>query len=324
VTLRQDMLRVARQAPDTLAPAAALVRAFLAGQRHPEGGYLNRDGQPDLYYSVFGLTAALALDPSPNPAPDRLPPGFLDPSPNISLVNLASLARCLALTQHPDPVLREALRARLDQFCSADDGFAAKPAAARGTIYGAFLALGAAEDLASDANAAAPFVRARRASLAHAVCSLELPDGSFANDHSVGVATVPSTAAAVAILHRLDAPIPNAAQTATWLLAQTLTVGTAIGWTAAPGVPVPDLLSTAVALDALARLNVSLPENLPAGIAEFVDSLWSSDGARAGFTATWADETLDVEYTCYGLVTLGLLRHLSQPAPAGAGRGGAP
>ena len=38
---------------------------------------------------------------------------------------------------------------------------------------------------------------------------------------------------------------------------------------------------------------------------DFVDSLWTS---RGGFLGSWADETLDCEYTYYGLLALG---HLS-------------
>jgi hypothetical protein len=308
VTLRQDMLRAARQASETLGEAAGLVRAFVAGQRHPDGGYRNRDGQPDLYYTVFGLSAACALDSSPAAAPERLPEAFLASPANLSLVNLASLARGLALTRHADPAVRGTLRVRLESLRAADGSFATKPGAARGTMYGSFLALGAAEDLTSDAPATPGVPLSDAGRLADAVLALRLSDGSFANDHVFGVATVPSTGAAVAILHRIGVSLPQPAHTGDWLLAQTLTVGSATGWAATPGTPTPDLLSTAVALDALARLNIPLGQALRAGVEEFVDSLWSSDGTRAGFCGTWADDIIDVEYTCYGLIALGFLR----------------
>ena len=38
---------------------------------------------------------------------------------------------------------------------------------------------------------------------------------------------------------------------------------------------------------------------------DFVDSLWTNEGS---FHGNWADDHLDCEYTCYGLLTLG---HLS-------------
>jgi prenyltransferase beta subunit len=304
------MLRAARRASETLGEAASLVRAFVASQRDPDGGYRNRDGKPDLYYTVFGLTAAWALDPATVHSPDRLPTAFLPPPADLSLVNLASLARCLALTQHSDLGLQRALRERLDAFRAADGAFAAKCGAARGTIYGTFLALGVAEDLVF---ATAPSTEAQLSDLgrlADAIFALQLPDGSFANDHSIGVSTIPTTAAAVAILDRVGVPLPQAGRTAEWLVHQAITTDLATGWPAAPGAPMPDLLSTAVALDALVRLKVALPQKMLAGIEDFVDSLWSSDGTHAGFCGTWTDDVLDVEYTCYGLVVLGLLRNL--------------
>ena len=39
-------------------------------------------------------------------------------------------------------------------------------------------------------------------------------------------------------------------------------------------------------------------------LLDFTDSLWSADG---GFHGNWTDDTLDVEYTYYGLLALGHL-----------------
>ena len=86
-----------------------------------------------------------------------------------------------------------------------------------------------------------------------------------------------------------------------WLLAQAHPQG---GFLAVPGAPIPDLLSTATALHALAGLGVSF-EKVKEPSLDFVDSLWTNEGA---FHGNWADEHLDCEYTCYGLLALG---HLS-------------
>ena len=71
-----------------------------------------------------------------------------------------------------------------------------------------------------------------------------------------------------------------------------------------PAAPIPDLLSTATALQALSGMKISI-----AGIQEacldFVDSLWTNRGA---FYGNWMDDTVDCEYTYYGLLALG---HLS-------------
>jgi hypothetical protein len=43
---------------------------------------------------------------------------------------------------------------------------------------------------------------------------------------------------------------------------------------------------------------------------DFVDSLWTN---RGGFFGSWLDDTLDCEYTYYGLLALG---HLTIAGPA--------
>jgi prenyltransferase beta subunit len=104
--------------------------------------------------------------------------------------------------------------------------------------------------------------------------------------------------------HYLDMPIDNNA--ASWLLSQFDTNG---GFLASPvlrEVGMPDLLSTAVALHALALTGVSI-EHIKEKCLDFLDSLWCDDG---GFCGNWADRTLDCEYTFYGLLALG---HLSEP-----------
>ena len=55
MSLRLEMLQVARVAPAVLGDATELVRNFLASQQNPDGGFRDRDGESDLYYTVFGL-----------------------------------------------------------------------------------------------------------------------------------------------------------------------------------------------------------------------------------------------------------------------------
>ena len=55
------MLQVARLAPQLLHDASDLVREFVLEQMSPEGGFKDREGKPDLYYTVFGIECLLAL-----------------------------------------------------------------------------------------------------------------------------------------------------------------------------------------------------------------------------------------------------------------------
>jgi hypothetical protein len=68
--------------------------------------------------------------------------------------------------------------------------------------------------------------------------------------------------------------------------------------------PLPDLLSTATALHALAAMHVDFSAAKEPCL-DFIDTLWSSKG---GFYGTWEDDVLDCEYTFYALLALG---HLS-------------
>ena len=81
------------------------------------------------------------------------------------------------------------------------------------------------------------------------------------------------------------------------------------GFLATPVAPIPDLLSTATGLHALAALHVPLT-GIYEPCLDFVDSLWTN---RGGFYGSWVDDVLDCEYTYYGLLALG---HLTVAAPA--------
>lgn len=70
------------------------------------------------------------------------------------------------------------------------------------------------------------------------------------------------------------------------------------GFLAHENAPMPDLLSTAVALFALSLQSVSLPYD----VHPFIEAHWQEDGS---FVATLLDEYGDVEYVFYGLLAIG-------------------
>ena len=102
------------------------------------------------------------------------------------------------------------------------------------------------------------------------------------------------------LLHHLGADVPRKA--VDWLLARAGPKG---GFLPAPDSPVPDLLSTATALHALAAAHASIGA-LKEPMLDFVDTLWTGKG----FCGSWADDVVDSEYTFYALLALG---HLSLP-----------
>jgi hypothetical protein len=346
-------------------PEAAQVAAFLRAAALPDGSFRDRAGQGDLYYTVFGLQALIALrggqgaerggrdalrggqgaerggspDPlrkdaacggalarggsgepprnslSSEPAAIRPEPAAIRPEPaaeaagdlifraepylrsfgvgvSLDFVHTACLARCWALVagRGPDAETRRAVLARIETWRSADGGYNPAPGAAAGTAYAGFLALGACEDL----DARVP----DETGLARSLTGLRSADDGYANTPAAARGSTAATAAAIVTLMELGRDVDS--RTTGWLLAQHGPEG---GFRAMPAAPIPDLLSTATALHALARAGVSLDE-IRQPCREFVEGLWADDG---GFRGHWADDAADCEYTFYGLLALGRL-----------------
>lgn len=286
------MLQVARLAPTLLGESSDLVSGFLHRSRHTDGGFRNRSGDSDLYYTVFGLEGLIALgEPVPSNTLEYLE-RFRDGAA-LDFVHLTCLARAWAssLSTGAPPDVAVRLLARLETFRSADGGYSVAPGAEHGSAYACFLAMGAAEDLRAELPDSGGILRCLDA--------VRAADGAYANQPSAREGSTPATAAAVMVLRHLDR-VPDEDIT-TWLLARAHHEG---GFFAAPRAPLPDLLSTATALHALAALHAPI-EPLREPCLDFLDTLWTSTG---GFYGSWADQVLDCEYTFYGLLALG---HLS-------------
>lgn len=286
------MLQVARLAPKLLLEAGPRVVEFLTRQFNADGGAKGRSGQSDLYYTVFALEGLIAMQaPLPTEALQAYLRTFAD-GPDLDLVHLTCLARCWAALPSGslDAETAQSLLQRIEAHRSRDGGYHPSPGAPTGTVYHAFLAFGAYQDL----NGQPP----QRDRLCQSLSTLRTDDGAFANDMAVKIGTTPATAAAVTLMRHLDIDVP--AEVGLWLLAQCTPDG---GFLASPQAPMPDLLSTATALHALGGLDVST-HPVKEACLDFIDSLWTG---RA-FCGHWADDVTDSEYTYYALLALG---HLS-------------
>ena len=292
MSLRLEMLQVARLAPKLLGDAAALVEAYLRDQFDDAGGAVDRAGKSDLYYTVFTLEGLLALQ-AEVPA-DRVTPylqSFGDGA-ELDLVHVACLARCWAALPKGSLATEVASRiaTNVERFRCPDGGYAAEVGSTKGTVYHSFLALGAYQDLGQSCP--------NTSGLAMCVKALRTADGGYANSADLPVGSTTVTAAAVTLLRHLDQPKPDGV--GEWILGQFHKEG---GFRAAPQAPLPDLLSTATALHALAGLQVDFAA-IQEPCLDFVDTLWTG---RA-FCGHWAEQQPDSEYTYYGLLSLG---HLS-------------
>jgi prenyltransferase beta subunit len=291
MTMREDMLTAAARAKGVLGDSADLVAGFLTGKLNPDGGFKGRTDRSDLYYTVFGLEALMALG---RPIATEQVLSYADQFGNgeaLDLVHLACLVRCRAdLSQGLSGSDRDGVIGHIQRHRSDNGGYNQSAGSTHGSAYGAFLTLGLYHDLAEDVP--------DKGGVISSIGALRRPDGSYTNDTVIKVGLTPATAAAVVVLHYLGQDVDNA--TTEWLLGQCGGEG---GFLAMPQAPMPDILSTATALHALSLTGASI-EGIKQSCLDFVDSLWNPAG---GFCANWADQTMDCEYTYYALLALGSL-----------------
>ncbi|NNE92154.1 MAG: hypothetical protein HKN23_10945 [Verrucomicrobiales bacterium] len=294
MSLRLEMLQVARLAPAVLGDeAAGLVEKFIRSQQNEDGGFRDRDGASDLYYTSFAVDTLTALQAElPE---DSLAAFFVEKSTDLTaldFVHLCCLARgwsaLSAEKRNNAPI--DSILGRIETFRTADGGYNQIEDADSGSAYACFLAYGAY----SDHRREFPNPDGVRS----CIQSLGTPEGSWANDVDLPVPNIPATAAAVTLCRNLRLPIPT--ETGPWILECLHADGGFLPFAMAP---LPDLLTTAVALHALDGLQVSF-DNKKERILDFVDTLWTAEG---GFHGNWEDDDLDIEYTYYGLLALGHL-----------------
>jgi prenyltransferase beta subunit len=285
------MLQVARLSPKALGESTELVAKFLRQQLAPDGGFRNRTGVSDLYYTVFGLDGLIAVhEDLPAASTCRYLQSF-GAGEGLDFVHLACLARAwAAMSRSCAEGAAPDVLTRLEACRSSDGGYNHAPHAACGTAYAAFLALGAYQD-----------VRAELPSPDRLLASLETlrsADTAYGNQPHMAEGQTAATAAAIAVRRQLGDTVEESL--GDWLLARLHPQG---GFTAAPAVPLPDLLSTATALHALATMQRRI-DGIRDVCLDFIDTLWTN---RGGFYGSWADDHLDCEYTYYGLLALGHL-----------------
>lgn len=311
MSLWMEMLQAARRAPELLGESTALVQKFLLGQEAAGGGFMDRSGKPDLYYTLFGLAALGVIQPQRvllsrgalqlRGVAVRAVEFLSSVQPDsLDLVHLGAFTRNRAMLASagfappsaPDEI--SSITGVLSRYRGQDGGYAGVPGAQFGTAYGAFLALGVFQDLGIPIP--------EQALVAASVQALQNPDGSWPNQRLVNRKDTSggtnATAAAVAVCKQAGVPVP--ASTSHWLLGRYSPQG---GFLSGPDAPIPDLLSTATALHALAILGLPLAD-VREGCLNFIDSLWSN---RGGFHGHWGDDHLDCEYAFYGLLALGHL-----------------
>src|SRR5439155_14327587 len=154
MSMRLEMLQVARLAPKLLGESTELVHDFLLRQQNEDGGFQDRSGKSDLYYTVFGLDGLLALQAEiPRARIAAYLKSFGD-GEGLDFVHLCCLARAWAAISNqarPEsgPPATEMVR-RIEAFRARDGGYHSARGCEFGTAYAAFLAVGAYQDLKAE------------------------------------------------------------------------------------------------------------------------------------------------------------------------------
>ena len=121
MSLRLEMLQVARLAPALLGEASELVEKFVRSQQAEDGGFFDRDGKSDLYYTSFAIDALTALQVE---LPAERVRGYLElfgEGDGLDFVHQCCLARCWsAIEKGRDGI--GAILERLENYRAGDGG----------------------------------------------------------------------------------------------------------------------------------------------------------------------------------------------------------
>ncbi|MHC4884681.1 MAG: prenyltransferase/squalene oxidase repeat-containing protein [Planctomycetota bacterium] len=294
------------------------VTAFVLDRLVDDGGFRGRGETVDLYYTSFGYALAFALSLDVDVDAGRslftAQPKDLDLVHAVSWIRTHLLLDALADRSRFGVVGEALVRSnflqnvwrgrvgrrllknadslfqRIEGYRSEDGGIHHEHQGAKaGSAYGAFLA----STLYSDLDLAIP----KGESILSSIDACRCADGSFANERDADSGVVTATSAAVVVRVLMGGDVE--AQCLSWIRGRQSVHG---GLTAAEGVEIPDLLSTATGLLALRMAGESLGP-LGASSRALADLHWDESG---GFFGSVTDPVPDIEYTYYALMILGL------------------
>ncbi|MCT4601904.1 MAG: hypothetical protein N4A59_03215 [Marinifilum sp.] len=289
--------------------------SFLNSQKCESGGFIDKAGKSDLYYSVFGYTLALVLDLKLDIASEKKYLKQFEQK-NLDFVHSVCLVRAFYLLHLIDLKQKTGFKAakylsfgfakglivsklvkktmgdcsevlwELESYITKDEGYNHNAKGEeQSTVYANYLMWTLYQDLQIEEDSIEEIQNANR--------SLILNNGSYANESNSSDGVTSATAAGM-IMNLSHGKSKD------WLLQMRSNRG---GFIAAEGVPVSDLLSTATALLAL-KLSGENMESYQEKSLNFINLHWDESG---GFFGSIADMACDVEYTYYALLGLGVL-----------------
>ena len=269
------------------------VASYVQSQEVETGGFRNKAGDADLYYTFFGLMCALLLDVKVRVKQHqkflrRFNRKQLDLPHFVAFVQITRILRAFSLPEFlhrwgillalrfiPFGVVRD-----LNRLMGDRERVPMNDPHAPYSMFLAKMIVGAEKN----------DIRWYREQMPE----YHISSGGWSNIRGGSTPSLNATVSAMMVLRQMGQGVDL--RTIGWLKAQQHPSG---GFVAAPGAPVPDLLSTSTALLALNAYNNTF--RYP--VKEFIQAHWRDNG---GFAGTFADEATDCEYTLYGLLALGM------------------
>jgi len=317
----QEILKALFKTKELLSDEALQeIKSFVISQKSETGGFADRAGKPDIYYSVFGYTLAFVYDIKLDLEKEFSFLESRDKIKELDLVHAVCYLRCyfllLAIEQKQkfglkiDPSKLDSFLSRLvlkglvkklkkecqsyfeliETYQSKDGGYNHnRKEAEQATIYATFLVWTLYQDLNEKETSLNK--------MTDQLDALSCKDGSFANDNASQTGVSSATAAGLIMT---SGRTVNSKQTISYLKQNYTPRG---GFKAASNLPIADILSTSTALLALYMAGENLQELSEKSI-DFINLHWDESG---GFFGSIADMTCDVEYTYYALLGIGIL-----------------
>lgn len=283
------LLKTLQRGYDALGEQAKQLMAdFIISQRSADGGFVNKQGESDLYYTAFGTLLQYIFNikfstEELNDYLDKIDAAGLD------LIHYAAYMRCRLLASIAErSKLGAALKILSRKEIREQQSFDVWPNNDKDSPYSKFIW----HSLLEDTNN-------HKGNDSETIATLErynVPNGGFSNLKGQAIASANATSAALMVMGQLDGYNKDS-QGIAYLLKSQLPSG---GFKAADNTHMPDLLSTATALFTLRCYGVEPRYSAQ----EFIEAHWLDNG---GFGATILDSSSDVEYLFYGLLALGTL-----------------
>lgn len=276
---------------------------WLLSTQQPDGGFPGREPGSDLYYSAFALRALAVLGRlAGSPADQATEYLRMQIDRDVSVIDLISLvlaARQVELAVGSDvlpadrPAWSERLVEQLEALRTDDGGYAKTSEGHAGSTYQTFLIALVYESLEialPQADRAIDFLQSQRRE-----------DGGYVEIRAMRRSGLNPTAAAAAALEILGVDELPREPIIDFVADLQNDEG---GFRANTRIPIADLLSTFTALQTLITCQ-ALDEVDCAKAHRFAEALEEPTG---GFRAAAWDETVDVEYSFYGIGVLALAR----------------